>query len=305
MDPGLLEELSKIYFVLGNTILGDDGTAIIYSLLNDFNQIMKIKSVHNMELSQYFDVSKNIIEAHGLTQCQNCEIVLKYNDNCLGPISCQSNYGSVKFFLKQQQGGCFTYVPIYVVRINYANQVVNPSVYYINNAVKDELDQKYGVALNKVQMDSILNYVNNGYLSVVQPLDVNHSLRNLNNLLHNIKNVGLNTQLENYNSSGLYSDSIPVEMINLANVISTNLPNYHFVVVPGNDPIQLQPVTFENNFTRNPFIDLDANLIVQEKFPQSGGGSNDDARLRNQINLFKIAQMSIPKKMALIQDKKN
>ncbi len=124
LNPKFINELPDLSFVVNDHVLGDDVRLVIYSLIDEFNKLAYGKLTHNVEISQYYSVDKKLFTRDGDTECENCEVVLKYIDAtvCLtenklskNSSDCKLGRGIVRFYLKQKNGDCYKYSRIKVV----------------------------------------------------------------------------------------------------------------------------------------------------------------------------------------------
>jgi len=275
LDPEFLKELSKLSFVVGDNVLGDDTHAVILSLVDEFNRIAATDLKHNLELSQYYAVGKGLMNKEGSVQCENCEIVLKYVDTtvCITngrarqhidkdnnkyyhtnkngertEINCDISRGLVRFYIKQKQGNTFKYTRIRVVK----TQMVDSLKHYIeslyqNNDEIEKLEDATGIAISKGQSEAILQTAKAGNLEPITSKGVTNSTSMVNNIIAETKNASTNSQLTKMGSQRIFSDN-PIETaVDAANTVAKKFTDaasalykdLSAVLVPGNEPLRI------------------------------------------------------------------
>lgn len=254
INPILSEEISNLCFVVGNKVLGDDISAVIMSLVDEFNVIAQHDLKHDLELSQSYAVIKKSDE-EGIMECGNCEIVLKYVDTTIcikngrivstkedesKEIDCDVSHGVVRFYIKQKENNTYKYTPIRIVRI----QVVKSLNYftealYQNNEEISKLEEATKAALSVGQSQIIKQNIQKGGSS--------DATKMVNQLIENAKNASVSSQFKNTSSEQVMPDVPSLDMVHTANAVAktvaqSNMGEQHnltTVLVPGNEPISL------------------------------------------------------------------
>ena len=249
MNPTFVKELSKLSFVVNGTVLGDDIHAIIMSLVEEFNSIAENDLKHNLELSQFYSVEKNILGGE-TQQYDNCEIVLKYLDKsiCIGKmeklrttekgtemktqkhVDCTVSRGLVKFFIKHKNGDLYKYTPICVVKVEVV-QTVHPflDTLYQNNEEINKIEEESNIAVNVSQSEIIQQHAKKGSLEQTTPSELQKSVKTVNDILENVTKASAKVQLDTFAKKETVSDVPSKTSVNAAYVVAktiseTNIP---------------------------------------------------------------------------------
>ena len=256
MNPMLVNQLSNLAFVVGDQVLGDDINATILSLIEEFNRIATINLKHNLELLQYYAVGRNLMT--GVSQCENCEIVLRYIDNtiCLSnswprsgygtDFDCSVSQGMIRFYIRQRNGDMYKYTNINVVKINIVNSL-DPFMnrVYQNNDEMIKLNDSIGIALSKGQSDAMLESAKSGRLEVSTPSDIKHSTSAANTIFSRAKKASGKSQLNKLTNQRALSLVPSQTAINSANIVANSIMktksanDLSAILIPGNDPIAI------------------------------------------------------------------
>lgn len=233
------KNLSNLYFIVNDNILSDDIYDVFLSLLDEFDRITENGLIHNLELSQYYAINQGIKEINGKNECENCELVLRYNNNtvCItnGHIElikketvCNISRGLIRFYVKERINDVFKYTKVRVVRIditNSLNQYEN-SVYQNN----DELE-KIEEANNKAVAEGQSNFNKS-----------NENEHNINSIINETKKASTNSQLQKMNENRIISSTPTQSSVDTAHTFSSSLKNNDVDVflVPGNEPLNIK-----------------------------------------------------------------
>lgn len=275
-------DISNLIFIVGNEALGNDVHVIIFSLLEEFKELMKCahhgKSHHNLELAQYYAFSQHTMRNEGLLQCDNCEVVLKYIETtvCLPGVgkewNCSVDRGLIHFYIRQKVNTNFTYTKIHVVKLHFGvvklpfgvdvHQFVGK--YYFNTSELNKLEDNSNVALNRSQTDALLAFATK--LDVSSPEKIRKSLDIVNPLIDEAKNGTSIAQFNKMKDANIVS-LIPSQFtVNIAQIIANyltldkNQDNQDIaVLVPGNGPLSIE----ENLDKLN--LEIDAIVMIVPK----------------------------------------
>lgn len=264
LNSKLVHDLGNVLFVVGDQILDNGGHAVILSLVEKFNRIADGDLADGLEISKYYDLGK-IMDKIGPDQCENCEIVLKYYDVpiCLSNINmqgiddksdknkvnCQVSKGLIKFYVKQKNGNCYYYTDINIAKMDMVNslQQFTSSIYHNMDEI-DKIGNATIIAITIAQTDSISKMVNNGEINIDTFNGITNTIQLINNISTEIKNIASKSQLLKMDQRRILSE-IPNQLsINIANIISKNLPvtnlakeeKISIILVPGECFIPLQ-----------------------------------------------------------------
>lgn len=282
INTAFINELSNLYFVVGDVLLGEDVNSIIYSLVKEFNKIAINDLRHNLEISQYYAMECGIVGEEGIYRCENCEIVLKYTDTivCLsqarpqqhikqeenkyyyvfGPDEkkdCTVSRGLIKFFIKQKNGDVYNYTRINIVKVENAQNLHSfMYTFYQNTDVINRLENIVAVAINKAQSEVILSNIARNKMTTDTNENASCAIETLDSIIDRTKNAAVESQFSEINKDFL--SNVPTESdINVANVVAKNIMRTKItkekklmaIMIPGNDAIKLQP---EMNVTAVP-----------------------------------------------------
>ena len=303
LNPLFVNNLSNLSFVLNDNVLGDDAHAVILSLIDEFNKIAAIELKHNLELSQYYDISNSLTTKEGVLVCNNCEIVLKYIDTtvCItnskarqhiteennkhyhtnkqgvkSEIDCMISRGLVRFYVKQREGNVYRYTRIRVVNVQTLDSL-RPYMdsLYQNNDEISKLEEASNIAISKGQSDAIRSTSRNGQLEVNSPQELTNATQTINNIVTDAKNAIVQSQLGKMNNQRVIS-SIPTQSaVNAANAVANsimktnaaNIANMTTVLIPNNEPMSI----FANESVNSVPAVINSKGIISKAFT---GGSN-------------------------------
>lgn len=262
LNPLTLNKMTNLAFVVKDTVLGDEATSIIMSLVDEFNRITTTDLKHNIELSQYYSVDKPLLDKNNGVVCDNCEITLKYIDTAIcinsnkieinpdNSMDCTINRGLIKFYLKELNGNCVTYTKIHVVDVKFLDSIDNyTNLLYQNNKELGNLSAATQIALSRCQSDAIKNTAKGGQLDSTTENDLINSSKTVNNIINQAKNAAVRSQLTKLVGGRVISLVPDQSSINAADVVANainksgaaNKKELTSVLVPGNQPIQLNP----------------------------------------------------------------
>lgn len=256
----LMDELSKLNFVLGNKIMGADINAVILSLIEEFTHFASGKLNHNVEISQYYRLGDYLRSKDQENVCDNCELVLRYVDNAVcvsnikninGDINCNISRGSVKFYVKTKKGSAYVYDRLYVVRSVFVQSLdAYFQSLYQNTDFFHKMEEKVKTALGTSQAEAVLSLIKSGKFEDIPREDIS-KLYNLviNDINQIIKEAGVassESQLKLIMRHGMLSLIPDQKMIDVANVVASAImtdkgsnEKYTAILVPGNNPIPL------------------------------------------------------------------
>uniref|UniRef100_A0A6G6ABU4 Uncharacterized protein n=1 Tax=Borely moumouvirus TaxID=2712067 RepID=A0A6G6ABU4_9VIRU len=310
LDQNLVNELSNVVFIVDDVVLGDDVHAVILSLIKQFNKISSSDIPHNLELSQYYAVGKGLMSRQGTIVCENCELVLKYNDNnvCLSNgksvddrnIKCDINRGVINFFIKQKKGNTFVYTKIKVVRIVHDDKLESYSrTKYFDNDEIEKLNEAGSIAINRGQSDAILSNAKGGDLESKNPTEILDSTNNVEYIIDESKKASIAPLVSRMNNTRVTS-SVPTQSaVDAANTVASHLAktkavntkDLSAVLVPGKNALLLN----------DKVIPVDANI------DETKGTINvNDSQAENTINSKNInsrAAINVDANLALLPTK--
>ncbi|AGF85139.1 hypothetical protein QJ854_gp643 [Moumouvirus goulette] len=269
LDQNFTNELSNLVFVVDDIVLGDDVHAVILSLIKQFNKISSSDIPHNIELSQYYAVGKGLMSRQGTTICENCELILKYNDNnvCLSNgksindqnVKCDINRGVINFFIKQKKGNTCLYTKVKVVRISHDDNLESyEHTKYFDNDEIEKINEAGNIAINRGQSDVILSNAKGGQLESKNPTEILDSTNNVEYIFDESKKASLAPLVGRMNNSRVTSNVPTQSTVNTANTVASHLAktkamntkDLSAVLVPGKNAILLN----------NTVLPVDANI---------------------------------------------
>jgi hypothetical protein len=333
LNPLFINELSNLSFVIGDNILGDDVHAIILSLMEEFNKIAAMDLKHNLELSQYYIVEKNLMNHESLSQCDNCEIVLRYVDTTIcvrnshigkegdtyyhvennrqkNGVKCSISRGLVRFYIKQKYGDVFKYTKIRVVRIQMV-ETLRPfiDVFYQNNDEINNLEEAANIAICKGQSYAISSIALKGNLQSNLPDDIMCVTKTINNIINETKKASAKSQLNRINNQRMLSKVPNQYAVNAANTIAktimktnaANANNITTILVPGNEPLLLQ---INSSLHIIPAIIDKKRTFVRDSAVKSGTQNTLNSKtINNRASLAIDANLAVIPTHQIINDK--
>lgn len=307
MNPGLAQDLTNAQYVVDDKvnkviIVLDSETigTILISLLNEFGEIYKPNLKHNVELSQYYLIEHFINDK----KCENCEIVLKYNDTniCLSQtetlsvteqkIKCNVDRGTVDFFVKQKNGDCYTYSRIRIIQIEMANTLENTKKMYYNNDEINRIVEAGKKALAGGQTDVINR----------SPIidNLNKITNKIDGYFGQAKNALFNTYPDQITSVRAFSNKPTQQVIDAAkkaaSAAKNKYKNIKLTLAPGNNVPVFEKQSFNTivdrtgiqmkggfvDINRNPIIPIDAKLVVTPRTDVNATNRNTDIGVLSQ-----------------------
>lgn len=323
----LINELSCLSFVVDDKVLGDDIHAIILSLVEEFNKIAECDLKHNLELSQYYAVSKSLMDYQGLSQCDNCEIVLKYIDTtvCItnsrfyknnkgngkeNNVECNISRGLIRFYIKQKIRDVYKYTKIHVVKIQMAESLQPfKEALYQNNDEINRLEEVTNIAISKGHSYAILKSAQNGKLQPNTTEDILNNTKAVNNIISETKKASAKSQLNKINNERIISNIPDQEAINAANAVANIIMNTNAanntdittIMVPGNEPIPLQSDTTIHNV---PAIIDNKRTFINNKLVKSGIQNTLNSKIvNNRASIAVDANLAVVPTKNIITDK--
>lgn len=237
-------KISNIIFVAGNTVLGDVPHAIILSLIEEFHQIWTATPNlrHNIELSQYFAINKSLLNLNKSLTCEQCEIVLKYeNTVCISESEFNSNkekyyfvkndkinftipgikYGTINFFIKQSnENNNISYMKISVIKLVDDIQFDNKKLYWDNEEIK-EIKKNADISICRSQTDTLNSIGNTGDFAITSTEKIPEVISLVNEIIDESKKALINAQINQIYYNKKFKNNIPnQQIINLANIVS-------------------------------------------------------------------------------------
>lgn len=256
----LMEELSKLNYVLENKIMGADVNAVILSLIEEFTQVASKNLKHNMEISQYYRMGDFLKAKNEEHVCEHCELVLRYVDNAMciskadniqGDINCSINRGSVNFYVKTKKGSAYVYDKLYVVRSTFVQSLDSYfQSLYQNTEFLRKLEEKVKTALGTTQADAVMSLIKSGKFEEIPQEDIaklyNLVIGDINKIFKEAGVASSESQIKLIMRNGVLSLTPNQRMIDIANVVSNAIMSdkgsnerYTAILVPGNNPIPL------------------------------------------------------------------
>ncbi|AQN68491.1 hypothetical protein [Saudi moumouvirus] len=310
LDQNFTNELSNVVFVVDDVVLGDDIHAVILSLVKQFNKISSVDIPHNLELSQYYAVGKGLMSRQGTVVCENCELVLKYNDNnvCLSNgrsvdnqnIKCDINRGVINFFIKQKKGNTFVYTKVKVVRISHDDKLESyKHTKYFDNDEIEKINEAGNIAINRGQSDVILSNAKGGELESKNPTEILDSTNNVEYIIDESKKASLAPLVARMNNARVTSNVPTQSAVDAANTVASHLAktkavntkDLSAVLVPGKNAILLN----------NTVLPVDAN-IDETKGTVSVNNTQENNTL-NSKNINSRAAINVDANLALLPTK--
>lgn len=269
MNSLLKQELINLIFVINDHVLGNDFRSIIFSLIEEFNYLTDVEIKHNIELSQFYVVNKEILRSNLFDNeksnlFDNCEIVLKYIDSTVyvtdakirhsinwkgnqstnSQIDCHVGRGLIKFYIKQKQNDLYKYSQIKLIRLQKTNSILPymHCLFYNQNEI-DRLELISMIGINKAQSDAILALAMNDGLKNKNDSTILNSIKTINDLIEGTKEASIKAQLHNIKTKTFFSTVPNKESIDTALSIAKNISyksDFTLVMVPGNEPLFLQ-----------------------------------------------------------------
>lgn len=281
IDKYSFNELFNVVFVFDNHVMSDNGSIIIFSLIDEFIKINKNNIRQNLELSQYY-CSQN---------AEDCEIVLKYNSiNMYLENHNNINHGSIHFFIKKEYQNQFRYYPIFIVKINIVNTLKTfMNEQYHNTEEIMKLESHYKKACNLAHSDYLSKNIKNGLFSITNEEDIICSTTGINKILDEIKNICFETQLSKIDRKRILSMVPHNRMIDIAHLVANYIMKTTYakqnsikiVLVPGNSNIILD----KNNHPIS--ILIDANIaVLDESDDPKGSSTNNIVKISDNLHIF-------------------
>src|ERR1700733_12422016 len=175
-----------------NNVIGNDIHCILLSLIREFSKIDVKNLVHNMEISQYYEIN-NL--HNGYIIPDNSEIILKYIDTtvCLSnEKNCSCYRGLVRFYIKQKKGDEYKYVKINVIKICPTISKLEASIY--QNSDKIQMwENIVNIAIAKGQKDAISKMSDKLILTTSEK--IRNSVNKINEILFQIKKASTKSQI--------------------------------------------------------------------------------------------------------------
>lgn len=259
-DYDLLEQLSVLVFVVGDTVLGEDIRSIIFSLMQQFRHFSNRLQCH-LEISQRYIVNKKISEES--ESYDNCEIVLKYVDDIVCATSaheriyigrdgnqltdeklvdCQLRSGSISFYIKQKMDDIYKYTLVRIVRLMPPD---SPLPYYQNSDTVRKTNNVSSMAASQGQTYAILSSAAANKLPTSNVEDIISSIKVVNDIIDGTKNATTQLQLQKMSSQNVIS-TIPTQAaVDATQTVAKTLaeiPLYRksgmiATLSPGNEPL--------------------------------------------------------------------
>lgn len=293
------KELPNLVFIANDVILGDDIRAVILSLVNEFNKIASINLKHNLELSQYYAVGKNLIRKDGTPYCTNCELVLKYTDiavciidgrigqniierdnryyemgeNGEKEVKCDFGRGVVKFYIKQIDDCNVKYIPIKISRIITVESLepFTEALYHHNEKIS-EIEEATAAAIGVGQSSAVKMMAGKGEFRTTTVENVDNVINNVNRIFDKAKIVSFKPQISRFRNYRVLSTVPDKETVNIADTIAKNISkrtefrkkDLSTILVPGNNPIFLEIKKFNNDSNKKEQIavPVEANVAI-------------------------------------------
>ena len=277
MNPLFVKQLSDLAFVVGDNVLRDDVRSVIMSLVEQFNRIAVNDLKNNVELSQYYGAGNGLMTRDGKTQCENCELVLRYEDAtvCMSngrlqgdkpDVECSVSRGLVRFYIKQKDGNTYKYTPIQVVKVDVTNSLQPyTDLLYQNNDEAKKLEEASTIAISRGQSGAIVAAAQKNGLSANNSEGITTSIKNVNRITSEAKNAATTSQLNLMTRERMVSAVPTQSSVNVANTVAQNIMrtrtatenNMTVVMVPDRGPIPMQggadtdavPATVSSNGT--------------------------------------------------------
>jgi len=257
LNPVLMKELANLAFVVNGEVLGSDTNAMIISLVEEFDKINGSSSKHNLEISQFFRANVNANANANIKtnkfDCENCELVLKYINSsvCLSDmvivkesLKCNAHRGSIKFYVKQQNGDCYQYTRIHVVRVMRTNtlQPFKDSI-YLNPKELSNIEQATSSALTKAQTETLKSALVGGAIKFINDIDTTKSNQLVGTVVQEATKAATQSQLEKMNPERIALVTPDETIIRIADAVARTIPtkSESILLVPGNNQILLGP----------------------------------------------------------------
>jgi len=246
IDPIITADLSKLIFIINDSILGDAAHAVIISLIEEFNRIWNSTPNirHNFELSQYFAISEPLMPK--CKNCENCEIVLRYqNAICMSESEFnigstkyyfvkndkvhynipKIKYGMIEFYIKHtnesdSQFMNTTYTKISVIKLVDQLQIDDKILCWDNKKIK-QIKKNVDIATSRSQTDTLNAMGNAGDLAIISAEKISGVVSLVNEIIDESRHASIEAQVNQISHRKNILDRIPDEsVLNLANILA-------------------------------------------------------------------------------------
>lgn len=187
LSKQLQAEMSDIFFVLDNAVLGDDVHAIILSLLEEFVSLPDLKN--NLELSQFYSINCDTTSPSTTIS----QIVLRYNVTSIGSnamVSC------IKFFVKRMQtSDTYKYTRLRAIHVSFDKMFVDAtkSKMYVRGANLDTMEKTVDMVMGDIQTNTIKTNTLAGTLQIFPSHKIPHALDTVNKIITQTKDLAVQT----------------------------------------------------------------------------------------------------------------